>query len=173
MFDRLFGLPAHPLLVHAAVVFLPLLAAGGVAYALAPFTRRHIRWPVIFLAIAAPGAVFAAKLSGDSLAKHENLTSAEIQGSISGHADFGDVTMWLAIALGLVVLALTFAIPVRSARASRHGDPDDTPTASGRAAPALALQVAFGVVTVGLAGASVYYVFKTGDSGAKMVWSGY
>jgi hypothetical protein len=35
------------------------------------------------------------------------------------------------------------------------------------------LQVVFAIVLIALSGASVYYVVRTGDSGAHIVWSGY
>ena len=39
--QSLFGLPAHPLIVHAAVVLLPLAAICTVVTAAVPRTRRH------------------------------------------------------------------------------------------------------------------------------------
>jgi hypothetical protein len=30
-----------------------------------------------------------------------------------------------------------------------------------------------GLLTVALAGVTMYYIFKTGDSGANMVWNGF
>ena len=53
MFDRISGLPAHPLIVHAAVVLVPLLALGAIVYAVVPPLRKHFRWAVGLLAIAA------------------------------------------------------------------------------------------------------------------------
>ena len=34
MFDQINGLPVHVLVLHAAVVFVPLLALGAIVYAL-------------------------------------------------------------------------------------------------------------------------------------------
>ncbi len=44
--DELFGLPAHPLLVHAAVVLVPLAAIGVVLIAFWPAARARLgsRW---------------------------------------------------------------------------------------------------------------------------------
>jgi hypothetical protein len=36
-----------------------------------------------------------------------------------------------------------------------------------------AVQVVFAVVVIGLAVASIYYVYRTGDSGARMAWGSY
>src|SRR5262249_1327444 len=64
--DTLLGIPSHPPLIHAAVVFIPLLAIGAVVYVLVPLLRERIRWAVFLLALAGAGAAFLAKLSGDA-----------------------------------------------------------------------------------------------------------
>ena len=51
MFDEISGLPAHPLLVHAAVIFIPLQVLAGIAYAVVPFTRKYAWWTVLALAV--------------------------------------------------------------------------------------------------------------------------
>jgi len=40
--DSLFGLPAHPLLVHGAVVLVPLAALGTIVIAFWPAARELI-----------------------------------------------------------------------------------------------------------------------------------
>jgi hypothetical protein len=63
----LFGIPAHPLVVHAAVVLLPLAAIGTVIVAAVPKARRHYA-PVVFgIALLATAAVGLAQQSGESL----------------------------------------------------------------------------------------------------------
>ena len=42
--DSLFGLPAHPLLVHGAVVLVPLAALGTIVIAFWPAARERIGW---------------------------------------------------------------------------------------------------------------------------------
>jgi hypothetical protein len=173
VFDRFAGLPAHPLMVHAAVVLLPLLAIGGVLYAVAPFTRRHIRWPVIFLALAAPGAVLSAKLSGEEFKKNQNLQSPEIQTQIGEHQEFGEVTVWLAAGLAVLVLALTLLVHERAATAVGRGTDDTSVGAGARGGAPMIVQIVLAVLTVGFAGAALFYVFQTGDSGANLVWNGF
>ncbi|MBC7461973.1 MAG: hypothetical protein H7287_11475, partial [Thermoleophilia bacterium] len=41
------GLPAHPLIVHGAVVGIPLAASGVLAYVALPRTRDRLRVPLI------------------------------------------------------------------------------------------------------------------------------
>jgi cytochrome c biogenesis protein CcdA len=172
VFDRVLGLPAHPLLVHAAVVLVPLLALGGIVYAVAPFARRHLRWVVGLLAVAAAGAVTAAKLSGDSFSKHKNFASPEFQSKISNHSEFGNRTWYFTLGLAVVVLALVVLVRPVTAGGTRGRGPDDTLVAPRGGAPVI-LQVVFGVLTIGLAGVTLYFIFKTGDSGAHMVWDGF
>ena len=172
MFDRVLGLPAHPLLVHAAVVLVPLLALGGIVYAVAPFTRRHLRWVVGLLALAGAGAITAAKLSGDQFKKNRNFSSAEMQATITKHMDFGNTTLYITLGLAVVVLALVILVRPAPAGGTKRRGPDDTLVAP-RAGSPLLLQVILGVLTIGLAGTTLYYIFRTGDSGAHMVWDSY
>jgi glucan phosphoethanolaminetransferase (alkaline phosphatase superfamily) len=171
VFDRFQGLPAHPLIVHAAVLFIPLLALGAIAYAVVPGLRRHFRIVVGLLALAAPAAVIAAVLSGNTFRNNKNLQSAQLQPDIDTHHNFGTTTMWLTIGLAVAALLVVFLIaPARRARSYRGNDA--TLPAPSRTAP-IALQVVLGIITVGLAGVTLYYVFRTGDTGAHMVWTGY
>jgi len=157
VFERVLGLPAHPLFIHAAVVLVPLLAVAAILYGVWPAARRHVRWTMIVLAVAAPGAVFAAKESGEEFQKIDNFQSPELQAKIEQHEGFGSSLFW--IILGLAVVALVMAYLVRLAPAESIG-------------PAL-VHWALAGLTVVLALAALYYVFKAGDSGAKMVWDGF
>src|SRR5262249_32605466 len=157
-----------PLLVHAAVVLAPLLALGGVAYAVAPFLRRHLWLPVAFLALAAPAAIVAAKLSGDEFRKNPRM-SPEVQGRMGAQAMLGERAMWFSIGLGVLVLVSIALVRAGGPARPKRG-PDDTLASPPRGGAPIILQVVLGVLTIGVAGATLYYVFRTGDSGAKMVW---
>lgn len=161
MFEELLGLPAHPLLVHAAVVFVPLLAIAAVAYAVAPLVRRWIAWAVVGLAAVAPLAAWFATESGEAL--RERLIGQGLRGEalapIDRHQEFGDRTLWATIGLGVLAVLLVWLF------AKRGGRP---PVGGGRSALVLNVVLAVGVII--LAGASAYYVYKTGDSGARLVW---
>jgi hypothetical protein len=158
------GVPTHPLLVHAAVVLVPLLVLVTIAYAVLPFVRPHVRWVLALLALAAPASAVLAKLSGEVF--YDRLEAA---GRISGpyvqrlkeHEEFGEYTMYTSIGLG--VLALVLVLAVRPRVESLVG----RPRRSGRG-----LQLVLGVLSVAAAVATAYYVVRTGDSGAKSVWEG-
>ena len=67
MFNEVFGLPAHPLIVHGAVVLGPLLCLAAVGYAVLPRYRVQLGWLAAVLAVLAPLTTYAATLSGEEL----------------------------------------------------------------------------------------------------------
>ncbi|MBM0275670.1 DUF2231 domain-containing protein [Micromonospora tarensis] len=163
MFEEFMGIPAHPLVLHAAVVFVPLLALLTVGYALVPPIRSHTRWVLGLLALGAPAAALLARLTGDAFFERmraANRVTPEFVPILERHQDFGDNTLWAALGLAVVALALVWLVAPRSAGASADNRPGRPLTA--------ALQV-LSVVTAGIA---LYYVVRTGDSGAKAVWEG-
>jgi len=156
VFDQLNGLPVHVLVVHAAVVFVPLLAVGAIVYALVPRWRSRTGWAVVLLAVAAPVATLAAKLSGEELEARLLQQGVSGRGAeiISDHSGYGNLTFWFALALGVVSLVMVLA------------------TSRGRSLPRVA-DLAMAAVMVVLAAISGFYVFQTGDSGATAVWGTY
>ncbi|NHA00097.1 hypothetical protein G5V59_07775 [Nocardioides sp. W3-2-3] len=60
------GVPLHPLVVHAAVVFTPLAALAALAYAV-PSWRDRVRWPLVVLAAISLVSIWVAYLSGEDL----------------------------------------------------------------------------------------------------------
>jgi hypothetical protein len=159
MIDELLGLPAHPLIVHAAVVFGPLLVASVLAYAFVPMLRKYLGWVVVSLAFVAPIALWFARLSGQAL--REKLIANGAQGEalreIDVHQGFGNLAAWWSTGLGLAALALVYYCTTAGRR----------PTVPSSRAISYAL-IAVAAVLAVLTG---YYVFKTGDSGARMVWT--
>ncbi|MFY1691489.1 hypothetical protein [Plantactinospora sp. WMMB782] len=181
MLEEFMGIPAHPFLVHAAVVFVPLLALAAVGYAFLPFVRPHLRWVLGLLAVATPVAALMAKLSGDRfLARLEsrNRVSPEYVPRLAEHQDLGTNTLYATIALGVLTLALVLLVKPRTAatRPAATADGDGTDGAAAGAAPAATgspvLSLVLGVLALAAAGAALYYVFRTGDTGAKAVWEG-
>lgn len=165
MFEEFLGVPAHPLLVHAAVVFVPLLAILTIAYSFIPFVRAHIRWTLGLLAVVTPVAALLAKLSGDAFLARLDAAGRITAGfypTLETHQRLGALTLYATLALALVTLTLVVVIGPRVAAAS-------TARVSGsRRVLSLALK-ALALVTAAI---SLYYVIRTGDSGAKAVWSG-
>ncbi|BCB85370.1 DUF2231 domain-containing protein [Phytohabitans suffuscus] len=162
MFDEIMGLPMHPLVVHAAVVFIPLLAVAGVVYTLVPRVRARIGWAAALLALAGPAGAYVARESGQELkARLEAANySQEILDKVSDHQGYGDLTFWFSLGLGggtLLLVLLTNGLT--SGRGTVGGLPSW-------------LTWVLGAAVIVLAGVTGYYVFLTGDSGADAVWSG-
>ncbi|HEU5109165.1 MAG TPA: DUF2231 domain-containing protein [Micromonosporaceae bacterium] len=153
MFDQINGLPGHPLIVHGAVVLVPLLCVISIAYAVVPKWRGVVWWAAAALSIAAPAFAWAATSSGDSLATERYRD--QIPPPVADHQALGDRTFYISLALGLVTLVFVLLTSERfggSFRLTRW------------------LSVAMSVVVVVLALVDAYYVIMTGDSGAQNTW---
>ena len=61
------GLPLHPLVVHAAVVLIPLTALLTIGLAVLPRWRWLLRWPTAAASLVCVGLAFLATTSGKSL----------------------------------------------------------------------------------------------------------
>jgi hypothetical protein len=163
--EEFMGIPTHPLLVHAAVVFVPLLAILAVGYALIPFARPHIRWVLGLLALATPISALLAKLSGDAFfarLQSRDRVTPEFFPKLEAHREWGTLTLYATIVLAILALALVYFVRPRVA-AARAAD---------TAGSTRILSLALGALSVVAAAVSVYYVVRTGDSGAKAVWTG-
>jgi predicted membrane protein DUF2231 len=157
VFDQVNGLPVHALVLHAAVVFVPLLALGAIVYALVGRWRAKIGWAVLLLAVIAPITALVAMLSGNEL--HERLLAQGLKGRgaeiIDDHMGYGTLTFWLSLALGVVSIVLVLAT---------RREPGSLPRVA---------DLGLRVVMVALAAITGYYVYMTGDSGATAVWGQY
>ncbi|MER6831099.1 DUF2231 domain-containing protein [Streptosporangium sp. NPDC000563] len=152
MFDEILGLPLHPLVVHAAVVLTPLLAVLATVYALAPRTRPVLTWAVVGLAPVVPVSVFVARESGEALEEGRFASAGgRLAELITEHANLSVPLLLVSLALGVASAAL-----VHVTRRDRFG----------RTA-----ELALSALTVVLAVVTIYYVVRSGHSGAVAVWS--
>jgi uncharacterized membrane protein len=152
VFETFNGLPLHPLVVHAAVVFIPLLIAAVLAYAFVPRVRSRVDWLVVGLAVVAPLTALTAKITGDAFRAREvrrHTASPSVLAKIDHHRLLGTWTLYVTIALGLVALALVLV----------------------RRRP-VAVSALLVVAALGLSVAGGILVYLTGDSAAKIVWTG-
>ncbi|MGP3962527.1 DUF2231 domain-containing protein [Nonomuraea sp. 3N208] len=158
MFDQILGLPAHPLIIHFAVVLTPLFVVVAAVYALLPRWRPYVAWAVVLLSLAAPAAVYAARESGESLKAARFATAdGEVGARISTHQGFANPL--LLSVLGLAAAALLLVYATRPSRDSVGHD------RFGRA-----VTLILSGLTLALAAVAGYYVFQAGDSGARAVW---
>jgi uncharacterized membrane protein len=154
--DQFNGMPVHALLIHATVVFVPLLALSAAAFALVPRLRSRLGWVAALLAIGAPLSALLAKLSGGEFRNRliANGMKGEALDRINTHMGYGDLTFWFSLVLGVATgLMLFFA-------SRRSGSPE---------LPRF-VDLGLSVVVVVLAAITTYYVLRTGDSGAQAVW---
>jgi len=163
--EEFMGIPVHPLLIHAAVVFVPLLAILTVAYALIPLVRPHIRWVLGLLALTAPISALLAKLSGDAFfarLRSRDRVTPEFLPKLESHRHFGTLTLYATIVLAILTLALVYFVGPRVAAARAADAAGSTPVVS----------LVLSALSLVAAAVSLYYVVRTGDSGAKAVWTG-
>ncbi|MGW0431477.1 DUF2231 domain-containing protein [Micromonospora sp. NPDC003197] len=158
MFKEIMGIPAHALLVHAAVVFVPLLVLFAIGYAVLPRLRARIGWVAAILAVVAPISALVAKISGGELqqALVEKGYPPSILDQVTEHQEYGDLMFWYALGLAVATGLLIFV-------ASGHS--------RARALPTWVSLVLAGIVVV-LGVLTAVYVYLTGDSGAQAVWQG-
>ncbi|WP_248960087.1 DUF2231 domain-containing protein [Sphaerisporangium perillae] len=152
MFDQILGLPAHPLMIHAAVIFIPLLALGSVVYGVVPRVRPSIAWAVVLLAIAAPVTAFVAKESGEAFLERmfaAGLPEGALGQRITEHESYAGPLVLSSFGLAVSSLLLVYS--------SRK---------LGKTTTAILT-----VVTVVLALAAGYYVARAGHSGATAAWA--
>jgi hypothetical protein len=152
------GLPLHPLVVHAAVVLIPLTAFLAVALAVLPGWRWLVRWPTALLSVATVGIAYLATTSGEWLERDEHLDQL-----VREHAGRGERLAQLTIVLAVVVLASAFLLPGASGLATGRGAMPNRFAVADKVLPVL-LVLAAVVVLV--------QVYLTGESGARAVWSG-
>lgn len=139
----IFGLPVHPLVVHAAVVLLPLAALGALVIVISAKARKAYGALVAVGAVVAAGAVVGARLSGEAFA---GATTGV--GALGTHMAWGLLAPWPAVALALTTTALVVA-------------------GRGKRGP---VQLTLGVLTVIAALASLAVIAIVGHTGATSVW---
>lgn len=141
------GLPVHPLVVHLAVVMVPLAAIGLIVMAAWPsFSRRYGAWVAAAAAIGV-GASFVAKESGEKL--------EDIVGDPKyDHAELGDVMPVIASVLFLAAVGLYLL----------------DRTAKDVAQSRRILRIVAAVLAVVIAAGNIVWIYRVGHSGAKSVW---
>ena len=142
------GLPLHPLVVHAAVVFGPVAALGAIAYAVLPGWRDRLRWPVLVLVLVATGAIWTAYFTGVSFrASKDFFNQGPLAAKIDRHAHLAGILRWVT-----TVFAIVTVVAVRLH--ARLG----------------AIRVVLSVALVAAAVVTLVYTVLTGDAGAQSVW---
>lgn len=140
MFDTIAGLPLHPLVVHAVVVLLPLMAVLTILVAVRRNLRERYSWWVVGANVVIFLITLVTKESGEAL--QESLGGQVAQ----EHGELGDVLPWFALFLALASAATAV-------------------TQRNKALGPVAV-----VVSIIAAVAATVWTVRTGDSGARAVW---
>lgn len=149
MLSTIAGVPAHPLFVHAAVVFAPLAALISIAWAIRP-QAKTLGYAAAAVNLLSLGFTWLARSSGETLLKMQGFTE-EDPGPLAKHAEYANYLTGSVIALGAVVLGF-FVI-------SRFV-----------AMPGWLLTLVR-VLTIVAAIAVIVTVIMTGHEGAMQVWN--
>ena len=96
VFDEFFGLPTHPLAVHAPVVLIPIVAIAAIVFAARPSWRARAWWVMAPLVLFNVVMLFVAKESGESLLEAEQgaVILLGTQQAISDHKSLGENQVW-------------------------------------------------------------------------------
>jgi hypothetical protein len=181
--DHLFGLPAHPLIVHIPVVLLPLAAVGVLVTLFRRSWYERYRWAVLAIGTVGTVGAYYSAASGEELEDmFRQREGAEAVREIHEHADAGEQARNMAI-LFLVVLTVYVVVPWlldrRAAPPAASVDSVDAVDAvdAGNAVvargPIRWLRPLLMVLVTIAAAASVYTVIDAGHTGASRAWDEY
>lgn len=155
------GLPAHPLLVHAVVVLVPLAAFLLVLSVAWPAARRRLGVMTPLVALAALALVPLTTNAGEWLERR--LGGSPV---IDTHTEQGELVIYWAAAL--FALSLAWWLLHTPLLAARLPWADTTPRPGWVRVVAAVLAAASVFVAVG----SMVQIYRAGDSGARAVWQG-
>lgn len=150
------GLPLHPLIVHAVVIFGPLAGLTGLVYSVVPKWRWLLRWPLVTLALVVAVTAVVATSAGQSLLD----SRPELEPLVEGHQDWGELLRNTGLAFVPIAVFAAWALGGSSALASDRGT---------RESKGVLGWIAMVLLAVGSIGLMVL-VFLAGDSGARAVW---
>ncbi|GIH21516.1 DUF2231 domain-containing protein [Rugosimonospora africana] len=174
MLDTVFGLPIHPLIVHATVVMVPVATLLVGLCAAVPATRRRLAWPTVLACLVATVTVAGAALSGGPL-------EARVGGGalIHHHADLAKLLVAWVLVMSAAAVALAYTdwyregtpvagwLPVRPQMIRALA-----PAAMGRLVGTRWLLPALAVLSLVTALGTLVQIVLVGHSGAQAAWSG-
>lgn len=147
------GLPAHALLLHLVVVFVPLTALLEIVCGLWPAARRgQLLWLTLFMAIATMVITPITIDAGEWLYDLRKKPSPILQ----EHAERGGTMVYFAAALLVVAMGLV-ALRFIERRSDKRR---------------VATHVVVAIIVLAVSVSSMVQVYRTGDAGAQSVWGG-
>lgn len=151
------GLPLHPLLVHAVVVFVPLSALAAIALAVVPRWRWLLRWPTAAVTVVGAGLAWLATQSGEALLE----SRPELEALVEEHEEYGELLVIVMAIFAVLVVISAWSLGGASPLTSGRGGQESRIPALEKVLPILLVLGAIGVAVV---------TVLVGDSGARAVW---
>lgn len=151
------GLPVHALIVHFAVVLVPLAALALIATGWRTHWRRTYSFPVAILALAGAVSAFLAAQSGGTLRRslRQTALSAGTRAKFGNHPGSGN---------SAEVAAFLFALAAVALWAVQRSSGKSLPS------PPKWLQPAVYAIGSGLGLIAIATMIVAGHSGATLVW---
>ena len=178
--NTVFGLPAHPLLVHGAVVMLPLAVLAALVYALVPRWRERF-YPLI-VAVVPLAMLFVVLAGGSGEALQANVPRSHWVHDHTQAAGVLNVLAWIFTVTFMLLVAIDWN--ARRGRGSGSGSGSRTaravvsgggpggsalePSSAGIASRALTLPLRMFLVAIALGVG--FQIAVVGHTGAKSVW---
>lgn len=160
MFDAIGNMPLHPLILHAAVIGIPLAFLLAVLFAV-PRTRSWARWPLGLTAVGAMAATVVSRASGEALAGVVVQPDTPIAPLIARHSQLAGQLVIIMAVFTVLALVCVFVVAGRSGGAGR----------SRWAAERSLIGVLLPVLLVLVGALAAFWVFRVGDIGSRAVWN--
>ena len=146
---KVFGLPTHILLIHVAVVGIPLACLVVIAVAARPaWRRRYGLWAAV-LAVLVTGLTYLTELAGQRLFNG----APYLQKIAAQHKSLGQTLVYFVGGMALLMVILVVAD--RAGYSEHH-----------------AVMVTITALTIAASAVTLVRVVQVGESGARAVWGG-
>ncbi len=148
--DTAFGLPAHPLLLHVPVIFVPILGLAALAAAIRPRLLDRFVTPLAAFAVVTLAFTLLTAGAGEAFKAdvERQLPPGIAFPTLVQHAEAGDFLRWLVFLLTAALVAALMRTRI----------------------PNAARLILRGLIVL-IAVTSVFWVVRTGHLGSKAVWS--
>jgi hypothetical protein len=145
-----FGLPAHPLIIHVPVIFVPLLGLAAIAAAFVPRLRERHGLPLAAFSVVTLVSTLLAVGAGEAFKadqEEEAPPGAPVDPNLAHHAESGE-----ALRIVMVLLTASLVAAVFARKAPRP------------------VQIGLQILVVLLAANAIFWVIRTGHLGSEMAW---
>lgn len=159
IFDEFFGVPTHPLAVHAPIVLLPIVAIVAVVFAVRSDWRQRVSWAMAAAVAALAAMLFVAKESGESA-----LDAQNVFGNVDKHQDLGEQTFIITL-IWFVATAALF-VRDRQMRGAEARALSADVVAPSKDPVALGLSIVAAIIAI----VATIWLIRTGHAGAESRW---